>query len=130
MGGCSTAVRSGHRSPNLHVHHRPGGLLQYSSLSSFFGGLEALVGTPNPKVREFMAKEHLEQSDSKLEFKASNYDICTTSAVEWAFVKQQAESAPSLVHQLYIPWPLQGGMVARRTRRMSRSGCGVAVRPD
>lgn len=101
-------MRSGHIRPALHIHHHPGGLLQYSGLSVFFGGLEYLVGTPNPKVREHMAKEHLEQSDSKREFTTSNYAICTTSAIEWALVVQQAESAPSFMRQLHIPWLLQG----------------------
>ena len=77
-------------------------------MSVFFGGLEYLVGTPNPKVREHMAKEHLEQSDSKREFTTSNYAICTTSAIEWALVVQQAESAPSFMRKLHIPWLLQG----------------------
>lgn len=61
------------------------GMLEYGSLSVFFGGLEALVGSPNPKVRATMAEEHSARSDSAREFTTSNYDLRTTSAVEWDF---------------------------------------------
>ena len=62
------------------------GMLEYGSLSVFFGGLEALVGSPSPKVMATMVEEHSARSDSELEFTTSNYDLRTTSAVEMAFV--------------------------------------------
>ena len=62
------------------------GMLEYGSLSVFFGGLEGLVGSPNPKVMEAMVGEHSARSDSERDFTTSNYDLRTTSAVEWAFV--------------------------------------------
>ena len=62
------------------------GMLEYGSLSVFFGGLEGLVGSPNPMVMEAMAGEHSARSDSTRDFTTSNYDLRTTSAVEWAFV--------------------------------------------
>ena len=62
------------------------GMLEYGSLSVFFGGLEGLVGSPNPMVMEAMAGEHSARSDSERDFTTSNYDLRTTSAVEWAFV--------------------------------------------
>ena len=62
------------------------GMLEYGSLSVFFGGLEGLVGSPNPKVMEAMTEEHSARSDSERDFTTSNYDLRTTSAVEWAFV--------------------------------------------
>ena len=34
------------------------GMLEYGSLSVFFGGLEGLVGSPNPKVMAAMTEEH------------------------------------------------------------------------
>ena len=70
-------------------------MLEYGSLSVFYGGLEAIVGSPNPKVEESMDNEHKEQSDSGREFTTGNYGVCTTSAVEWAFVTQQAGSTSS-----------------------------------
>ena len=62
------------------------GMLEYGSLSVFFGGLEALVGSPNPKVMATMAEEHSARSDSELDFTTGNYELRTTSAVEMAFV--------------------------------------------
>ena len=62
------------------------GMLEYGSLSVFFGGLEGLVGSPNPKVMAAMTEEHSARGDSTRDFTTSNYDLRTTSAVEWAFV--------------------------------------------
>ena len=61
-------------------------MLEYGSLSVFFGGLEGLVGSPNPKVMASMTEEHSARGDSTRDFTTSNYDLRTTSAVEWAFV--------------------------------------------
>ena len=61
-------------------------MLEYGSLRVFFGGLEGLVGSPNPKVMAAMDEEHSARSDSTRDFTTSNYDLRTTSAVEWAFV--------------------------------------------
>ena len=50
-------------------------------MAVFFGGLEALVGSPNPKVRATMEDEHINRDDSAIEFTTSNYDLHTTHAV-------------------------------------------------
>jgi hypothetical protein len=60
--------------------------MKYGGLSTFFGGLEAKIGAPNPKVREAMEAEHTEALDSKDEFTADNYGITTTPQQEWRFV--------------------------------------------
>ena len=44
------------------------GLLSYGGLNKFFGGLEALVGGPNPRVHEAMKAEHVDKKDSKSPF--------------------------------------------------------------
>ena len=62
------------------------GMLQYSSLSAFFGGLERLVGSPDPNIKERMANEHAARGDSSRPFTTGNYGVTTTSAIEWAFV--------------------------------------------
>eukprot|EP00854_Cymbomonas_tetramitiformis_P010776 gene10776-12745_t len=61
---------------------------QYSNLSTFFGGLVKVLGTPNvvPNLEENMRREHVSCADSTEEFKTSNYGITTTSKVEWEFV--------------------------------------------
>ena len=63
------------------------GMLEYSDLSTFFGGLEAKIGAPDPKIREAMAAEHTAAGgDRHEEFTTGNYELRTTSATEWAFV--------------------------------------------
>ena len=62
------------------------GTLSYSGLSTFFRGLEGMVGSPDPKVEEAMAREHRECGDSHDEFSTSNYEVTTTSAIEFGFV--------------------------------------------
>lgn len=60
--------------------------LSYSGLNTFHGGLEAILGPPNPKVEETMELEHTGSVDSKLEFEAGNYGVRTSSHAEWLFV--------------------------------------------
>ena len=63
------------------------GLLSYGGLSTFFGGLEAKIGSPNPSVHDAMAREHTaEGGDRHEEYVTGNYGVATTSAIEWAFV--------------------------------------------
>jgi len=97
------------------------GLLAYGDLNTFFGGLEAIVGAPLPRVREAMAAEHTQQPDSHLEFTTENYGITTTSAIEWAFV---AES------RSHDAWPVEAKLVLARKPGGSTSmrlGEGIAV---
>ena len=62
-----------------------GKMLEYGSLNTFFGGLEAMVGTPCANARDAMAAEHTERDDSHAELTTGNYGLTTTSAIEWAF---------------------------------------------
>ena len=61
-------------------------MLSYGSLDTFFGGLEGIIGSPNPNVQEAMEKEHTQRDDSDNKFTTSNYDLTTSSRMEWAFV--------------------------------------------
>ena len=61
------------------------GFLEYGSLNVFFGGLEAQVGSPSPKVWQMMAEEHTNRGDSTRMFKPNNYDVLTRSDWEWMF---------------------------------------------
>ena len=68
------------------------GTLSYSGLSTFYGGLEAKIGAPDPLVREAMDREHTaEGGDRHDEFCSGNYEVTTTSAIEWAFVATPAK---------------------------------------
>jgi len=81
-------------------------LLTYGDLNTFFGGLEAMVGAPLPRVRDAMAAEHTKQRDSHLVFTAENYGTTTTSATEWAFVAEP-ESRP------HDKWPVEAKLVPK-----------------
>ena len=55
--------------------------MSFSGLSTFFGGLEGLLGPPNPRLMAAMAREHLEAPDSRSEYTTSNYGVTTTSEI-------------------------------------------------
>ena len=57
--------------------------LAYTGRSTFFGGLESLIGLPTPNLRMAMEAEHCASADSQDEFTTSNYGITTTPEVEW-----------------------------------------------
>ena len=42
--------------------------LKYQDISTFFGGLEAKIGPPKPKVAEAMEEEHTSAADSNTSF--------------------------------------------------------------
>ena len=62
--------------------------LSYGGLDSFFGGLEGVIGSPNPKLLEAMAADHIDGqgTESTDEFVTDNYGVRTSSKVEWSFV--------------------------------------------
>jgi len=67
--------------------------MEYKGLEAYFGGLEGVVGGPNPKIREGMAAEHLSGSESDKCFTTGNYGVLTTSKAEWLFVTDDDEAA-------------------------------------
>ena len=71
------------------------GLLSYGGLNTFFGGLEAKIGAPDPKIEEAMAAEHLTSSESQQRLETSNYEILTTSEIEWRFVVLPDQPPPT-----------------------------------
>ena len=115
--------------------------MSYSGLDTFFGGLESVVGSPNPNLRQTMEDEHTKRADAGQEFTTryaaplagplcccydppaplplkvvarsaphtlspphSNYDVKTTSRIEWSFVVVD-NATPE---QLGLPrWPAE-----------------------
>ena len=61
--------------------------LEYASLDAFFGGLEQVVGSPNPNVTTAMRREHCNELDSREPFTTPNYKMTTTARIEWWFVE-------------------------------------------
>ena len=70
--------------------------LSYGGLDTFFGGLEAIVGSPNPKLFEGMAADHTDGpgTESTDTFVAGNYGVQTSSKVEW-FYGVDADATPA-----------------------------------
>ena len=105
--------------------------LSYSGLDTFFGGLEGIVGSPNPKVLDGMRDDHLQGpgTESSDVFTTSNYGVETQSQIEWHFVA----SANATPEQLRIPcWPnesaekLPDRTCARRRRSLEALEAAVA----
>ena len=80
--------------------------LTYSGLDTFFGGLEGIVGSPNPKVLEGMEHEHTRgpSTESKDWFITGNYHVRTTSEIEWAFVVDDGATPAQFGLE---SWPLE-----------------------
>ena len=64
------------------VHEGVGRDMQFGPLRIFHGGLEAMVGAPDPNVIEGMRREHCASLDSSRCFFSLNYKIRTTSETE------------------------------------------------
>ena len=84
------------------------GLLSFGGLATFFGGLQAKVGPPRPKVTVAMEMEHTAAKDSKIEFTTANYDVHTSSAKEYAFVATSPNSCLRVAgpsRSCCVDWP-------------------------
>ena len=83
------AARAGHAASGEELHDKfvqsgSAFTLSFGSLSSFYLGLEGMIGTlPTSSTG---SKEHCESEDSRDEFAAGNYGTTTSSQVEWWFV--------------------------------------------
>ena len=89
--------------------HEGAAQLDYAGLESYFGGLERLVGPPDPRVHAAMATEHTARADCHIEFTTSNYGVTTTSAIEFAFVATPTQPPPS-------GWPVEARSMPRNAR--------------
>jgi HEAT repeat protein len=78
--------------------------LEYLGLKSFFAGLEAVVGSPDPHVLDGMRRDHCSSDDSREPFLTPNYKMETTSTIEWWFVT----SPETGLEELRIAkWPVE-----------------------
>ena len=69
--------------------------LRYAGLSTFYGGLEKQLGSPDPRAAHALLQEHTSRGDSHQTFESSNYLVRTTSAIEYAFVVNADEEPPN-----------------------------------
>ena len=77
--------------------------LAYGSLSTFFGGLEAILGAPSMQVLHGMEREHCGMDDADVWFKTSN-GMHTTSRVEFEFVTRPVEGKKYPERSDLIAW--------------------------
>ena len=81
--------------------------LEFGGLTSFFRGLEGVVGPPASNLETGMFREHCKGPDVRVEFVATNYDTVTTSEIEWHFVVNP-EDGCALLGLEAKGWPREG----------------------
>ena len=86
------------------VHDGKAFTLQLGGLDKFYGGLEAIVGAPNPKVLEGMESDHCAMPDSTEPFDMPNRKATSTSIIEWRFVASPEKGADGLGKK-FAPYP-------------------------
>ena len=59
---------------------------RFATLDDFHRGLEAALGSPNPRVLEGMEREHCQRPNCRTRFRTPNYNVETYPALEWEFV--------------------------------------------
>ena len=79
--------------------------LTYGPTRKYYDSLRQLVGSPGTDGLAAMAREHVAADDSDLDFIAPNYNIKTTSRLEWYIV---ADEKKALVELELDDWP-EGG---------------------
>ena len=90
--------------------------LSFGSLETYYGGLEALIGPPNPKLAAALKAEHCDAADSSEAFTTPNYSVTTTSATEYYFVADPAAGLAALSLAAY-PSEARCEAALRRTPR-------------
>jgi hypothetical protein len=76
------------------------GDLLYGGLPAFFQGLEARIGSPDPKILKEMMADHCSRPDSQVEFTTGNYSVVTTSEVGSSTCEPRRSSAHAS-HAIY-----------------------------
>ena len=89
--------------------------LNFGNLSTFFGGLEAKIGSPDPMVFDAMQREHQFSSDSRDFFTTGNYGVTTTPFIEWNFV-----AAPHDPPEPEGGWPVEARLQTGRPEDADR----------
>ena len=68
--------------------------MKVGNFSAFHAGLEGLIGRPSPSLDESVQREHSDGPDAHDAFRTSNFEMTTTSEIEWFFVASPG-SAPA-----------------------------------
>ena len=71
--------------------------MKFGELSTFFDGLEQMIGLPAAGfLKKVMRDEHCDRDDSDSHFETMNYHLKTTSHIEWWFVADPARGREEL----------------------------------
>ena len=104
--------------------------LEYGGLKTFFGGLEAIVGAPDPRVAEGMRADHCLGPDASTPFETPNYRLSTNSEDEYHFVvdpsKLKAERRSSFEFAHEDPATLRGEARPRVAREPAEFAAEIA----
>ena len=84
------------------------GDLLFGGLPAFFSGLEPRIGSPDPKVFKDMCADHCQKPDSQVEFTTGNYNVVTTSEVEWKFVVEP---------ETPLKWPIEERLMGDESQK-------------
>ncbi len=76
---------------------------RFATLDDFYRGPEALIGVPNPRIREGAEKEHCLRPNAQRKFTTSNYNITTWPQLEWEFVVCPVDDAPEYRRYPHTP---------------------------
>ena len=76
---------------------------RFATLDDFYRGPEALIGVPNPRIREGAEKEHCQRPNAQRRFTTSNYNITTWPQLEWEFVVCPVDDAPEYRRYPHTP---------------------------
>ena len=82
--------------------------LSFGGTAAFRAGLEALIGLPHPRLMQAMQREHCLMNDSCAVFETPNYQIRTTSEVEWHFVVEPTAATLAKLRidgEVLVAWP-------------------------
>ena len=101
--------------------------LSFAGLSTYFSGLEGIVGAPSKRVEQGMRREHTEGYDADNIFVTGNYHVRTTSAVEW-FFSHCPESLPPEAHEA-LTLLLEDAPAAHSSQPSKPSGGGSGAEP-
>ena len=58
----------------------------FAKIEQFYDGPEKLIGTPNPKAKEGIRREHCERKNADTQHRTPNYNLITSPKIEYFFV--------------------------------------------
>ena len=107
--GISKLKRTGQLQTSLQEHINSKFVLdgayvgRFATLDDFYRGPEALIGVPNPRIREGSEKEHCLRPNAQRKFTTSNYNLTTWPQLEWEFVVCPVDDAPDYRRYPHTP---------------------------